>query len=294
MRTINRMSNVQKTIVLGFWVALLTGCAGMQPRIAQTTSGHPEVTLNTDNLELVKEVIVLEMQIRGAVLQSDSNDQLAFSKQITGTNAMPTQPAIGIQSSTTPDAKIFFTISKAGRTIQVVASGQTGDEDMSGNNAWFNNLHEILYAVEYDVEKASTTGLAEAKPVEKASTTSSAEVRPDKSVLESQRTITYADGSKYIGGVRDGKPDGTGTFTWASGARYLGDWSAGKRTGTGTYFWADGDKYVGQWLADRRSGIGTMLYVNGVVKAGVWRDGVYIGPATNAEPAVASEQKPTQ
>lgn len=286
------VSNVQRILALGVLVVLLTGCAGTQPRVAQTTSGNPEIALNTDNLDLVKEAITLEMETRGAVLQSDSGDQLVFSKHMTGTNAS--------------DATIFFTISKTGRTIRVVPFAQTREEDMSGTDVWLNQLREILHDVGYDVDKSSTAISDEAKPKPelkpkpepkpqpKPKASDEAKPKPMESVQNTQRTVTYKDGSKYIGGIHGGKPDGRGTFTWRGGAQYEGDWSAGKRTGNGTYRWANGDKYDGQWLADKRSGTGTMTYKNGTTKAGIWRDDVYLGPATNVEPAVPSEPKPGQ
>jgi len=312
--TINRMSTARKILALGVLAALLTGCAGTQSRVAETALGNPEVALNTDNLELVKEAITLEMETRGAVLQSDSGDQLVFSRPTTGTNTKQT---------TLPDATIFFTISKTGRMIRVVPFAQTREEDASGNDAWVNQLREILRDVGYDVDKSSTAISDEAKPKPQPKPEPKPEPKPQpkpepepelntesrpkteprpepepKPVAEEpaqkvQQTIKYRDGSKYVGGIKAGRPDGSGTFTWPSGARYVGDWSAGTRTGAGTYRWANGDQYDGQWLADRRNGMGTMVYKNGETKAGLWRNDVYIGSATNAVPAVASEPRTT-
>ena len=38
-------------------------------------------------------------------------------------------------------------------------------------------------------------------------------------------TFTYPTGDKYIGEVRDGKPDGQGTVTYANGDKYVPDTS---------------------------------------------------------------------
>lgn len=70
----------------------------------------------------------------------------------------------------------------------------------------------------------------------------------------SKPTISYDDGSKYIGDIVNGKLHGQGTYMWPSGATYTGAWSNNMRHGQGTYEWVSGDKYVGAWENDRASG----------------------------------------
>ena len=41
-------------------------------------------------------------------------------------------------------------------------------------------------------------------------------------------TYTEADGSKYVGGWKDGKEHGQGTFTWADGTVEKGIWENDK------------------------------------------------------------------
>ena len=60
-------------------------------------------------------------------------------------------------------------------------------------------------------------------------------------------TITFRDGERYIGGWKDGLPNGKGTFTNADGEKYVGEWKDGKRNGKGTNTFPDGEKYVGEW-----------------------------------------------
>ena len=43
--------------------------------------------------------------------------------------------------------------------------------------------------------------------------------------------ITYADGSKYIGDLHDGKRDGRGTYTWPDGRKYVGAFKNNRATG---------------------------------------------------------------
>ena len=53
-------------------------------------------------------------------------------------------------------------------------------------------------------------------------------------------SLTYKDGSKYVGWFKNGKLSGQGTFAWLDGVKYVGEFKAGKRHGQGTYTWGDG------------------------------------------------------
>lgn len=57
--------------------------------------------------------------------------------------------------------------------------------------------------------------------------------------------ITYADGNVYIGTVKNGVRDGSGTFKWMSGtteiASYNGEWKQGVMSGSGTYYYTAGE-----------------------------------------------------
>ena len=48
-------------------------------------------------------------------------------------------------------------------------------------------------------------------------------------------TLTYTDGSRYEGEIRNGKRHGQGTYTWTSGNRYEGQFRDSKMHGRGTY-----------------------------------------------------------
>ena len=64
-------------------------------------------------------------------------------------------------------------------------------------------------------------------------------------------TITYKDGSKYVGNFKNGKFSGQGTYTWLDGVKYIGEFKNGKRHGQGTYFWGDGTIDNGIWKKDK-------------------------------------------
>jgi hypothetical protein len=98
-----------------------------------------------------------------------------------------------------------------------------------------------------------------------------------------QGTFTYANGNKYVGRFKDGRPDGQGTMTYDAGglaedSEYVGQWKNGKREGQGTwtYGWDftgdEGGKYVGQWKDDKREGQGTLTEADGHKYVGQWKD----------------------
>ena len=55
---------------------------------------------------------------------------------------------------------------------------------------------------------------------------------------------------KYQGQVKDGKPNGLGSLTYPDGSKYVGEWKDDKYHGQGTWFgkgeWK-GQKYVGEY-----------------------------------------------
>ena len=98
-------------------------------------------------------------------------------------------------------------------------------------------------------------------------------------------TYTWASGSKYVGGYKDGKQHGQGTYTWVSGSKYVGEFKDSKRNGQGTYTygsktkWA-GDKYVGEFRDSKRNGQGTYTYASGSKYVGDYKDSKMHGQGT--------------
>jgi len=58
---------------------------------------------------------------------------------------------------------------------------------------------------------------------------------------------TYADGSKYVGGFKDGLFDGYGTLTYPDGRQYVGQFKEGQMDGTGKMTHPDGKVEEGFW-----------------------------------------------
>jgi len=64
----------------------------------------------------------------------------------------------------------------------------------------------------------------------------------------------------------------TKTLAWPDGTRYVGGVMDGKRKGKGTIFWQDGTRFVGQFDNDMRNGPGTMILPDGTVYTGFFKN----------------------
>ena len=90
-------------------------------------------------------------------------------------------------------------------------------------------------------------------------------------------TMIYNDGSKYMGPVADGEPTGKGTLIWPDGDKYMGNFSYGLMHGKGTYAWPDGSKYVGDFIAGKFSGKGVKTTADGIKYVGEFKDDMFNG-----------------
>ena len=79
----------------------------------------------------------------------------------------------------------------------------------------------------------------------------------------------------------------TKTLIWPDGTRYVGGVDEGKRKGKGTIFWQDGTRFVGQFENDMRNGPGTMTLPDGTVYSGTFKNDELV----NTEPAIADREK---
>lgn len=88
----------------------------------------------------------------------------------------------------------------------------------------------------------------------------------------------WKDGSSYEGGWKEGTKHGVGRYVWPSGATYHGEWLNGCMHGIGTFDAPDGSKYQGGWVKDLKHGLGKKTYANGDKYEGLWKNGKPEGP----------------
>ena len=89
---------------------------------------------------------------------------------------------------------------------------------------------------------------------------------------DSNRTITYQNGDKYVGDLKNGLKHGKGIYYYKNGNKYEGDWKDDKREGRGTFFFVNGDKYEGECKNDKANGKGVKYFKNGDRYDGDWKD----------------------
>ena len=89
---------------------------------------------------------------------------------------------------------------------------------------------------------------------------------------------------KYIGEIKNGKPNGQGTYTFPDGKKYVGGFKENKRHGKGTYEYIRHGKgciYKGDWNEGRRTGQGSETCTEGkwwfVFYEGGWKNSKFHG-----------------
>ena len=92
-------------------------------------------------------------------------------------------------------------------------------------------------------------------------------------VREGEGTISFSDGSEYVGNWKDNKMHGQGTRRFPNGNVYNGTYREGKRSGNGRCYYANGDMYVGEWGNDQMNGFGRYYYNNGQCFEGFFWEG---------------------
>ena len=89
--------------------------------------------------------------------------------------------------------------------------------------------------------------------------------------------VVMADGSRYFGILKDGKPHGQGRLLSTAAGEYTGTFVDGVRDGEGEQKWPGGDRYKGAFKADRPHGRGVMEFANGDRYEGEFDAGVFSG-----------------
>ncbi len=92
-----------------------------------------------------------------------------------------------------------------------------------------------------------------------------------------QGNITYANGAKYKGELKDGIPNGQGFLSLPDGGKYVGEFKEGIINGQGTVTLPDGRKYSGEFKEGKKHGQGIYTYPNGDKYTGGYKDGLKNG-----------------
>ncbi|HEF0021979.1 TPA: hypothetical protein R8G79_000901 [Citrobacter amalonaticus] len=125
-------------------ISLTSGCAGQEALKKQTQSGKPEGYYHNTTKEKVRDALVSYCNNQGLMVFSSDNSAVICGKEQTGGGAILSQALLGNAYSTTPVAKVRFTISQLSDDVKVwadmwietqMAMGQMQQAQVTSNEA---------------------------------------------------------------------------------------------------------------------------------------------------------------
>lgn len=116
MRTINAPAVCVLTIV-----ATLAGCAAPPALIRETASGFPEAVFTGSGVDETKAAIMNGCLSNGIAVDDTGTNHVVCAREMQGGQAVALQLAIGNGYSTTPVAKMRFTLIPSGDDTRVTA-----------------------------------------------------------------------------------------------------------------------------------------------------------------------------
>ena len=123
------------------------------------------------------------------------------------------------------------------------------------------------------------------------------EQRPSSATEPATKTLMWPDGTRYVGGVVDGKRTGKGTIFWQDGTRFVGNFENDKRSGPGTMILPDGTVYNGNFendeLVSKSSGNDAQTIAKSGAQSAEMSEPVAEITAESLEPAVTPNAKVT-
>ena len=296
-----------KPPILGHWLttAVSNGWHTLQAFAEypdHSSCGHDKYSSPTIRVQVFNPIVIDTLGTYGGL---DTGVPFAFPIKafVAATNATwkVTISTRGILVSSS-NGTLNVTISTNSSRILRVLTGTTtnGTIDATWDRKDSNGISVLPAAVDFEVETTPIDGSA--KSVEhRIATLEGRSGQPD-----GQGSITFPDGTKYVGEFRNGQFNGQGTFTWPTGSIQHGEWrddnpyrvsgvdigsDGTKEVGTwnydgtksgGTITWKDGREYKGDWKivdggTDLPDGRGKMTYPDGKVEEGLWKDGKFAG-----------------
>ena len=74
---------------------------------------------------------------------------------------------------------------------------------------------------------------------------------PMRTAGEHNQTLSWQDGTRYVGGINDDRRHSRGSIYWQDGTRFIGEFKADLRQGGGIMILPDGTTYRGMFDDDR-------------------------------------------
>jgi hypothetical protein len=147
--------------VLGVLLAIfLGGCATAVPKITQTSSGKPEVVINTTNTDQIKAEIINKMMNEQYQLVKDTSYLLEFNRPANSNENLAA--ALSIGNSYSNNSRVAtFTIINNNETTKIIVSlslqaqmpmGQINTMPLNNNGNVYNIYQNMLFDIKNRVE----------------------------------------------------------------------------------------------------------------------------------------------
>ena len=233
-----------------------------------------------DALNLRRHAAALARRAKGALLAATAPARQYAARA--GLRLKPAGAATGAGNSFLPT-----------RWQEVLAAASTRIAGVAGTLAVSSGVKKSVRAHPLLIASVFVTAVAVAVFFASGSSSTKSPCPPGTEVsgpLNCVGEMSFPNGEKYVGEVKDGQPNGQGTYTWANGAKYVGQWTDGLRNGRGTYIWPNGERYVGEFRNNKKHGQGTLIYANGRQYVGEFKDGNPVQkPVVTVQKPVASK-----
>lgn len=150
-----------RNLIIAAIVLCLAGCAAQPQKISTTSSGNPEVIVNTTSTDEVKGKITEALLSKGAAIEKETNSSISFSKQLEGFEEIMMRTALGNSSSTPVKQETTFTFVKVDGGVKIYAAssaftqnalGQISRTPLNGSK-FYNQVQTFLYSIRDKVEK---------------------------------------------------------------------------------------------------------------------------------------------
>ena len=144
---------------------LIAGCTTAPPKISETPSGHPEITIASSDAKKIRANLISRNATTGWVLEQETESTLLFTRTDSSgsVQSAATQVLLGNASSTPPKYEARYTLVsvKSGTRVIVNVSvstqmpgGQVNRLSLSEASATFNPFQAQLERVKLEVESA--------------------------------------------------------------------------------------------------------------------------------------------
>ncbi|MBT3923094.1 MAG: hypothetical protein HOF21_11025 [Nitrospina sp.] len=153
-----------KNIIIIMIGVVIFGCASQPNRITKTESGQPEITIETNNMDVIRSLLISNMgeEEWDYSLINNSEYSLTFARQVKeGEEADKAQEMVGTLYGTIPERIVVINMMRMQGAVKMIAYpslmsengfGKTKQVNLDNNIEVFNALQELLISTKTEIE----------------------------------------------------------------------------------------------------------------------------------------------